>query len=439
MCGSQVVLATVTPVLSEHGPELLSKLPRPLRRTMGLLNKENNIGTPLGNGNNIACVPPFDAPMPQQQCHQQQSQSQPQQTPQPSSPRRPIAISRSLSFSQSSVNPYNEFLLMTKQGNGASHISFEEKRNDIGNVILEWGCRVTFQMTKSSAWRTHHRFGQTKKKAKFLVLHDINNYYKKYPEQALQDKLIVPDVGQPENALDLPIDPSDYCHDTVQQKQQESSPATPELPTYWYSPFPGLSDTQAIHIPDKRNRTMEEEDEYAQHMMNVLLGDFPKISLEHDGLSKRHKKMTVSTMETTTEYTTTTTMMDSDDIMTPPSSAASLLPDTIHPPNNSAESVTDLGAIRKMVDVSRLDKMINDPVQAANPKSSLFSYIHNIKGLEVKSEFEENGPAHQKIFETTTSVFGGGYTVSGRGMGLKKSDSEQMAILNLMKKIVGVA
>ncbi|KAI9479620.1 hypothetical protein BDB00DRAFT_943335 [Zychaea mexicana] len=429
--GSTAVLTTIVPVLSEYAPRMLSQLPRKLRQGMGLLNGGDSTTTttvPIQqqNTNGVACVPPLDTPSP----------------PQP----RPIAIPRRHSshtnnsnnstISNGVINAGNDFAQLVKRGDGAAHVSFEERKQE-GRSTIDWGCRIAFRMTKASGWHAHLRYGQTKKKAKLLVLHDILNYYQKQPDQEIRDRQPVSEDGQmnaattAEDAPYLPIDASAYYHEPT----VAPSPIDPAH-MEWHTPIPDFPQTQAIHIPDKRGRSMEDEEEYTQHMMHVLLGDFPRISLMEeqqqqqlqDGASKRHKVATAMDI-------TTTSMMDtsnnSNNFM---ERAAALLPESIHPP--SLETMTAREVLRKMVDLAKIDKMLSDPVQAANPKSSMFSYVRDVEGLKIKSEFEERGPAHSKVFEATASLHGGGHSVEGRGVGLKKSEAEQIAIMNLMKYLV---
>ena len=454
MAGLNAVVSIVTSILSENGRTLFNKLPRALRISMGLLSATET----------------DSQEQQEEQQHQQQQREQ-----------RPIAIPRRYSALRSVSNPYSDFKQMVEIGNGTIRISWDERRNESGNAVLEWGCKFTYQMTETSVCRSHIRYAQNKKKAKTLVVRDILDYYEKRPDQLDHDKdqQLQGEAAALHGDIPLTIDPNEYFHETstappppLSSSLSLSTTPSPITPggvlqtTGLYnlsSPNNNINaSSDIIHIPDnKRGRSMEEDEEYSQHMMNVLLG-VKQVSLgteqrqkqlqqKQDILPKRHKSVVMDYTTTTTTTTTTKSTMsstksiDNDNMMitSAPSStqqyrhpAAALLPDTIHPP--STEPISSLSAIRKIVDISKLDKMLNDPVQAANPKSSLFSYIHDIPELDIRSEFQEDGPPHQKIFQATSTIYSSsGYTVSATGMGLKKADAEQMAILNVMKKVVG--
>ncbi|KAI8149084.1 hypothetical protein BJV82DRAFT_590566 [Fennellomyces sp. T-0311] len=390
MSGSTAVVAIIMPVLTEYAPNLLSKMPRSLRQSMGLMNSVAEIDIP----------------------------------------ERPIAVPRRSSSNINSMVTI-QFDTLIKRNEGQSTITFESRTTE--TKVLEWGCKVAFQLSKAAKWYAHSRFAQSKKKAKSYVLNDIVAYYEGNREQHKIDSLAVNEQGPPEAVALLPIDPQVYFY------EQPVSPMTPKPND--------TVDSCAVHIPDKRGRMDgDDDDEYNRHMMDVLLGDFRDINLEHEG--KRHKlsmpntqpiMTTVDTMTTTVNTVTTT--MNTTPAQEAFTQASELLSNAARDPNFSIHNSDPVArtareVIRRMLDISRIDRMLKDPVQVANPKSSMFSYIHNLEGLALKSEFSESGPAHSRLFQATTTLYAGEHALDGKGMGLKKSDAEQMAILNLMKSIV---
>ncbi|KAI7854997.1 hypothetical protein BDC45DRAFT_568790 [Circinella umbellata] len=437
LAGLNAVVTMVGATISENGCTLFNKLPRSLRISMGLLS-------------------PTEA----------DSQDQEQQRQQ-----RPIAIPRTYSAMRSASNPYSDFKQLIEQGNGTINISWDARRSESDHNTLEWGCKFTYQMTGTSVYRSHIRYGQNKKKAKTLVARDIIDYYEKRPDELDHDKTQqLQGEGFVNNDIPLAIDSNEYSHEGTNAPPPLSSSSSLSTTPSPITPGGVLQTTElyglssssnninplsdAIHIPDnKRGRSMEEDDEYLQHMKNVLLGveqvslDSEQQQQQQDIVPKRHKSIAMDCTTTTFDITTkktvsnltsmedTNMMMISTQEQPKQHPAAALLPDTIYPPN--AEPVSPLSALRKIIDIAKLDKILSDPVQATNPKSSLFSYIRDIPDLRIKSEFQEEGPPHQKIFQATSTIYSvQGYTVSGTGKGLKKSDAEQMAILDLMKNIV---
>lgn len=387
--GTDAVLSIVSPVLDEFGPDLFRPLPKATRSRIGLLPTKNN-------NNNLQSLP---SPPPVTAI----------KIPPPSKQSRSIANSRT------AQGPSYRFAFMIKNHGGQASFDYDRKTEDPSGTVFMWGCRVIYRLCADGPWLSHLRYAQNKKRAKHVVAQDIMQYYKANPA-VFEEHKQAQNYGQtPEQAQLLPIDPKDYTSDADNSNNSpESEPLTP-------SPNGIFHDI--VHVPEKRSRsndamdTCDEDDrEYHKRLMEVLLGDFERLST-----TEQPKRCKISPPEPQPPV-----VQQKQQPMQSPSSA-----------NNQPDSV--LKIIRSKLDITRVEKMLKDPVQRANPKSSMFSYVYNLKDLSMKSTFTQSGPAHDLIFEATTHLYCNSdkdLCLSATGRAEKKNLAESHAILNLMEMLV---
>ncbi|KAI7880620.1 hypothetical protein K492DRAFT_237136 [Lichtheimia hyalospora FSU 10163] len=395
------VTAIITTALQEQGSTLLKPLPRTLRSSLGLL-------PPTDDG----VLPPID-------------------TTNIPTHQRPIKTPRRYSSHSSQKQTVNEvFSALIRDGE--CNQGFMDR--ELPGRTKEWGCQITYRLSKESPWFSHSRYAGSKKGARSLVVHDILQYYEKRPEHKTIHRQSMTDTVDPTQATTptaLVIDESEYYH-------EPTAVSTPPPSTEWYNPISSDPSLCAIHIPEKRPTDDMDMDEYDSRMMEILLDGFPKMNMEQRQ-QEQQRRQRLQQQQQQLGYENNKRMRSS-----PPISNEMQVPPT--PPVLPAQFTDDgqprpsIDIIRDIIDMNRIHKILNDPVQASNPKTGFLSIMLPLKdALNYKFDYVSSGPPHNKIFIGTCSLICGEHSVSSGGQGAKKRDAEQAALLNLLRTLANIA
>lgn len=394
------VTAIVTAALEEQGSTLLKQLPRKLRSSLGLLpSTDDSVLSPIDTTN-----------IPKQQ--------------------RPIKTPRRPSSHSSQKQTVNEvFALLIRDGE--YNQSFMER--ELPGRAKEWGCQIIYRLTKGAPWFSHSRYASNKKGARSLVVHDILQYYEKRPDhKAIHQQTMAEtlDTTQATTPTILVIDETEYYH-------EPTAVSTPPPSIEWYNPIPSNPTLCAIHIPEKRPTDDMDMDEYDARMMEVLLDGFPKMTMEQ---RQQQEQQRLQRLQQQQQQQHDNKRMRSS----PPISNEMQVPPT--PPILAAQLTDDgqprpsIDIIRDIIDMNRVHRILNDPLQASNPKTGFLSLILPLKdALDYKFDFISSGPPHNKIFIGTCTLSCGEHTISSGGQGAKKRDAEQAALLNLLRTLADIA
>lgn len=376
-------------MLDIKGPVLFQLLPKTLRKSLGL---HSPVGTNTPATRIPARVPSIDT--------------------------RPI-----IPYCPTMLGSH-KFDIFLKESGGRELKCFAQNEKE-----KTWACRIVYQLTEKSIWRSHFRVAQSKKKARNLTCQDILNFYKRQSEQIQLDKLDQPGA-LPEQAIPLPIDPSQYSKlDPVDlpTPDQLPSPAPSSNIPYYYS-----LDDGSVHLAAGKRTcdVMMYEDEDTA-LMEILLGNMQQLGTtdrpitpeENNGAGKRFRS------EPTASF----------DQSLPASPAQSIAGGGGGNNNNNNEpSRSDVALIRSKLDIVKLEQILVDPVRNYSPKSCLLPLVHQKNGLEYSASFERSGPAHELVFEATVMLTAGQNSISATGKGVRKSESEQNAIRQLIKMLTDV-
>ncbi|KAI9316665.1 hypothetical protein BX666DRAFT_182457 [Dichotomocladium elegans] len=401
--GLMAVMALVTPVLKEYQGFLFSKLPRTLRHSLGI-SQGKVINPPLSVDTTISPTTPIP---------------------------RPIATPRTRSDAYAAANQDNSeictiyqcFSKIVYRNNGATAVDFVD--HGIADGRKKWCCRIAFKLTGGSRWFSHMRVGQSKKQAKSMVVRDIVQYYRTRPEQLMADKKMVmmaECLGPPDQAVPLPI-PGDELYQEGDAAAAENREGAVPATHAWHNPAPQNPHLISIHISEDPDMS---DQEYQKIMMDVLLGDLSSMRMEEVEMEEATERTKKRQRPLITD--------NSGVLPSPPADRNYALAANDNPIDEEALA---LQTIRRKLDISRVERMLQDPVQFANPKSSMFSYVYNLPGLQMSSTFEEHGPSHNRIFRACTSITDGEYQIPGYGEGARKSEAERHALISLMKILVG--
>ncbi|CDH54268.1 predicted protein [Lichtheimia corymbifera JMRC:FSU:9682] len=390
------VTTIVTTALQEQGSALLKQLPRKLRTSLGLLPPTNDgVLTPIDTTN----IPK----------HQ-----------------RPIKTPRRHSAQKQTMNEVFAFLIRE----GEYNQSFMER--ELPGRAKEWGCQIIYRLTKRSPWFSHSRYASNKKGARSLVVHDILQYYEKRPDHKASHQEAMPEEIDPTLATTptvLVIDESEYYH-------EPTAVSTPPPSIEWYNPIPGDPSLYAIHIPEKRPTDDMDMDEYDARMMEVLLDGFPKMTMEQRQQEEQRRRQRLQQQQQQEHKRMRSSPPTSNEMQVPPTPpvVAAQLTDDDGQPRPSIDIIRDI------VDVQRIQKILNDPVQVSNPKTGFLSLLQPLKdALDYKFDYVSSGPPHSKIFIGTSTLICGEHSVSSGGQGAKKRDAEQAALLNLLRTLANIA
>ncbi|ORZ03477.1 hypothetical protein BCR43DRAFT_520618 [Syncephalastrum racemosum] len=270
----------------------------------------------------------------------------------------------------------------------------------------EWGERIVFKLSAQAQPLCHERYGLSKRKAKMLTATDIANYYKSHPGQLELDCRPVDAPGEPQA---LPIPQDTYSTDAAPPPELiESKDSLSISSSSSSSGGNPPDDLNRIHIAEKRCYGIDDAS-VEERLMDILLNFDHKCEVDAGSATKRRKAS------------------DDEDM------------DTWNAPMPT-RVLSDLEVVRKHLDMSRVERMYKDPVQYANPKSSFFSYIYNLPGLETHTTYTESGPPHQRVFEASTTISAPAdqVKITAVGEASRKSEAEMVAIREMIKLLLDI-